>query len=58
MRNARPLSLLHQQPNQLKRHTSSVEIISDGFCELSVAPVRGILPIPPVIGTLAAPNCE
>ena len=57
-----PLSLsrLYQRLNQLKRHTSSVEIISVAFCELSAIPAGTTRPPPavPVIGTLAALYCE
>jgi hypothetical protein len=60
MGNALPFSRLDQRPNQLKRQTSSVEIISDAFCELSAIPAGTTRapPAAPVIGTLAALYCE
>ena len=55
-----PLTQPNQRPNQLKRQTSSVEMNSVAFCELSAAPVTGIPPTDPLNGTLTPlpPYCE
>ena len=55
-----PSTQPNQRPNQLKRQTSSVEMNSVAFCELSAAPVTGISPTEPLNGTLTPlpPYCE